>query len=210
MVAANGQTLGRPAERAAYEARRTRLAALLGKRPALIAAGAPRPRNYAANLYPYRASSHFLYLFGLPLRSAVAVYDGADFTLYLTEPHPDQALWEGALASFDEIATATGCPVRPIARLPASVRGRAVATLSAPDLETCLEQGRLLGREIRRGAPSRDGRHAIGSHSGRGPRGDGGGVRGAGDDLRLSVDRDPARRGAAQRALRSRDARRRS
>ena len=33
---------------------------------------------------------------------------------------------------------------------PAS-RGRAVATLPAPDLETCLEQSRLLGREIRRG-----------------------------------------------------------
>ena len=48
--------------------RRARLAARLGNRPALIAAGVPRPRNYAANLYPFRASSHFLYLFGLPLR----------------------------------------------------------------------------------------------------------------------------------------------
>ncbi len=140
-----------PQSRQAHETRRARLAALLGKRPALIAAGLPRPRNYAANLYPYRASSHFLYLFGLPLRGAVAVYDGADFTLYLPEPQPDQALWEGAPATFDDIAAATGCPVRPLARLPASVRGRAVATLSAPDVETCLEQSRLLGREIRRG-----------------------------------------------------------
>jgi len=148
-VDARTQEAGRA--RAAHETRRTRLAALLGKRPALIAAGLPRPRNYAANLYPYRASSHFLYLFGLPLRGAVAVYDGADFTLYLPEPQPDQALWEGAPPSFDDIAAATGCPVRPLARLPASVRGRAVATLSAPDVETCLEQSRLLGREIRRG-----------------------------------------------------------
>ena len=135
----------------AHEARRARLATLLGKRPALIAAGLPRPRNYAANLYPYRASSHFLYLFGQPLRGAVAVYDGAAFTLYLPEPQPDQALWEGVPPSFEEVAAATGCPVRPLARLPASVRGRAVATLSAPDVETCLEQSRLLGREIRRG-----------------------------------------------------------
>lgn len=137
--------------RQAHEARRARLATLLGKRPALIAAGLPRPRNYAANLYPYRASSHFLYLFGQPLRGAVAVYDGAAFTLYLPEPQPDQALWEGAPPSFEDVATATGCPVRPLARLPASVRGRAVATLSAPDVETCLEQSRLLGREIGRG-----------------------------------------------------------
>ena len=137
--------------REAHEARRTKLAARLGNRPALIAAGVPRPRNYAANLYPYRASSHFLYFFGLPLRGAVAVYDGAAFTLYLPDAAPDQALWEGEPPGADEIAEATGCAVLPLERLPASVRGRAVATVPAPDVETCLEQGRLLGRDIRRG-----------------------------------------------------------
>jgi Xaa-Pro aminopeptidase len=137
--------------RAAHEARRARLAARLGNRPALIAAGLPRPRNYAANLYPYRASSHFLYLFGMPLRSAVAIYDGGAFTLYVPEAEPDQALWEGEPPSAGEIEEATGCPVRPLAHLAASVRGRAVATLPAPDVETCLEQSRLLDREVRRG-----------------------------------------------------------
>ncbi len=131
--------------------RRAKLARLLGARPALIAAGVPRPRNYAANQYPYRASSHFLYLFGLPLRGAMGVYDGSAFTLYLPDPHPDQALWEGAPPTPQEIAAATGCQVRPFARLPASLRGRAVATLPAPDLETCLEQSRMLNREIRPG-----------------------------------------------------------
>ena len=138
-------------QRRACEQRRARLAKLLGNRPALIAAGLPRPRNYAANLYPYRASSHFLYLFGLQLRGAIAVYDGSAFTLYLREPHPDQALWEGPAPTFEEISAATACPVRPLARLAASVRGRAVATLAAPDVETCLEQSRLLNREIRPG-----------------------------------------------------------
>jgi Xaa-Pro aminopeptidase len=137
--------------REAYQARRARLAARLGNRPALIAAGVPRPRNYAANLYPFRASSHFLYLFGLPLRGGVAVYDEGVFTLHLPEPHPDQALWEGAPPTFEEIAEATGCRVRALDRLSASVRGRAVATLPAPDAETCHEQSRLLGREVRRG-----------------------------------------------------------
>src|SRR6187551_934161 len=137
--------------REAHEARRARLAAKLGNRPALIAAGVPRPRNYAANQYPFRASSHFLYLFGLPLRGAVAVYDGAAFTIYLPEPEPDQALWEGEPPSPEEIRDATGCAVRPLAGLAASVRGRAVATLAAPDVETCLEQSRFLDREIRRG-----------------------------------------------------------
>ena len=110
-------------QRRACEQRRARLAKLLGNRPALIAAGLPRPRNYAANLYPYRASSHFLYLFGLQLRGAIAVYDGSAFTLYLPEPHPDQALWEGPPPTFEEISAATACPVRPVARLAASVRG---------------------------------------------------------------------------------------
>jgi Xaa-Pro aminopeptidase len=137
--------------RRACSARRERLAKLLGNRPALLAAGLPRPRNYAANLYPYRASSHFLYLFGRPLRGGIAVYDGAAFTLYLPEPDLDQALWEGPPATFEEIAADTGCPVRPMGRLAASVRGRAVATLPTPDAATCLEQGRLLNREIRPG-----------------------------------------------------------
>ena len=106
--------------REAHEARRARLAARLGNRPALIAAGVPRPRNYAANLYPYRASSHFLYLFGLPLRGAVAIYDGAAFTLYLPDAQPDQALWEGEPPTPEEIRDATGCDVRPLMRLPAS------------------------------------------------------------------------------------------
>src|SRR6476659_10864404 len=113
-------------DRPAHEARRAKLAARLGDRPALIAAGLPRPRNYAANLYPYRASSHFLYLFGMPLRGAAAIYDGGAFTLYVPDAEPDQALWEGAPPSAAEIEDATGCPVRPLGHLAASVRGRAV------------------------------------------------------------------------------------
>jgi Xaa-Pro aminopeptidase len=140
-----------PLVRQACERRRGQLAAALGNRPALVAAGTPRPRNYAANLYPFRAGSHFLYLFGVPLRGAAAFYDGAGWTLYLPEPDPADALWEGPQPSFDAIAEDVGCPVRPLSRLPANVRGRAVATLPAPDLETCAEQSRLLGREIRRG-----------------------------------------------------------
>jgi Xaa-Pro aminopeptidase len=141
----------RETTREACARRRGLLAAALGNRPALVAAGSPRPRNYAANVYPFRASSHFLYLFGAPLRGGVAVYDGATWTLYLPEPGVDDALWEGPQPSFDEIAADVGCPVRALARLPATLRGRAVATLPAPDLETCAEQTRLLGREIRRG-----------------------------------------------------------
>src|SRR4051794_10274455 len=71
--------------RDAHAARRDRLAAALGARPALIVAGGARPRNYAANVYPYRAASHFLYLFGLPLRGGAGLYDGEAWTLYLPD-----------------------------------------------------------------------------------------------------------------------------
>ena len=66
-------------------------------------------------------------------------------------PRPTRRCGKARRPAADEISEATGCPVRPLARLPASVRGRAVATLPAPDVETCLEQSRLLGRDIRRG-----------------------------------------------------------
>src|SRR5690349_344699 len=63
---------GRP-----FAARRERLAELLGPLPALVAAGTPRARNYAGNTFPFRAASHFLYLFGLPVAGALGFWDGA-------------------------------------------------------------------------------------------------------------------------------------
>jgi Xaa-Pro aminopeptidase len=135
---------------APFERRRAALAQQL-EGPALIAAGGARPRNYAANTYPYRASSHFLYLFGLPLRDAMALHDGGDWTLYLPERGPDDALWEGPLPSFEDIAAAPRCRVRPLGALAAALRGQSPATLPAPDGDTCAEQTRLLGREVARG-----------------------------------------------------------
>src|SRR5262252_8202020 len=110
-------------KREAHEARRAQLAARLGNRPAVITAGLPRPRNYAANLYPFRASSHFLYLFGATLPGAVGYYDGTAWTLYVPDPGPDDALWEGPQPSLGDIAAATGCAVRSLAQFPAVAKG---------------------------------------------------------------------------------------
>src|SRR5262245_47369513 len=135
----------------AMSARRERLAARLSGQPALIASGAPRARNYAANTFPFRATSHFLYLFGLPLRGGFGLWDGAAWTLYLPQPEPDAALWHGPEPDFAEIAAAVGCPVRSRSALPTALAGRAVATLPAPDLETCAAQSDLLRRPVRPG-----------------------------------------------------------
>jgi Xaa-Pro aminopeptidase len=46
--------------------RRERLAQLIHF-PAVLWSGQSSPRNFPANVYPFRASSHFLYFAGLPL-----------------------------------------------------------------------------------------------------------------------------------------------
>lgn len=123
----------------------------MGSRAVLIAAGVPRPRNYAANTFPFRATSHFLYLFGPPLRGGYGYWDGQEWTLFLPEQEPDAALWSGPEPTGADVASALGCPVRPDGELPGALAGRPVATLPAPDLETCEAQAVLLRRTVRPG-----------------------------------------------------------
>src|ERR1041384_1229542 len=69
---------------------------------------AARARNYAANTYPFRASSHFLYLFGIAAeRDGFGLWDGTSWTLYLPARTADDALWEGPRPSLDDLAAAT-------------------------------------------------------------------------------------------------------
>ena len=118
---------------AVFAARRARLAQVLGELPALVAAGLPRPRNYPANTYPFRAESHFLYLFGLPLAGAVGLVEGDRATLFVVPPEPDAALWHGQIPSLAELATRTGLSVRPLPELAAHLAGRTVGRLPLPD-----------------------------------------------------------------------------
>jgi Xaa-Pro aminopeptidase len=134
-----------------FAARRDRLAAELGEGPALVAAGTPRPRNYAANTFPFRATSHFLYLFGAPLRGSYGLWDGSSWTLYVPAPAADDPLWHGPEPSLADLARILDCPVRPTDDLPRALAGRKLATLPAPDLETCQAQAELVGRPVRPG-----------------------------------------------------------
>jgi len=132
----------------ACAARRSRLAMKLGTHPALIAAGAPRPRTSGSNLYPFRAASHFLYLFGLHLPRAFGLWTGDRWVLFLPEPGPDFALWHGHAPGAAELGAALACPVELRPALTEAVAGRKVATLPALDHETRFEQSELLGRPI--------------------------------------------------------------
>lgn len=131
----------------AVVARRHRLAVMLRGIPALVPAGAPTPRNYAANAYEFRAGSHFLYFVGLPIPGAMLLVD-SDPTLFMTPPPPDDELWHGRVPTFDAVAKATGCAVRSVDELPKAIAGKTIATVPAIDLATRLQQERLLGRSI--------------------------------------------------------------
>jgi Xaa-Pro aminopeptidase len=87
--------------------RREKLAQLLDA-PVLLWSGDRPSRNFPANHYPFRASSHFLYFAGLPLENAILHLQNGRLTLFLDEPPAAAALWHGELPHRDAIAALIG------------------------------------------------------------------------------------------------------
>jgi Xaa-Pro aminopeptidase len=157
-----------PAQSAALERRRSALLAALGPQAALVVAGLPHPRNYAANTFPFRPNSHFLYLFGWGPPGAAAVLADGRATVFAPPAADDDALWSGPVPSLGEWAELLGVPVESIhgggegdvgrggglaAHLAeATRRFGPVATLPAPDAATAEWQSALLGRPVRPGS----------------------------------------------------------
>lgn len=129
----------------------------MGGTPALVFSGRPRPRNYAANAYPFRAESHFLYLAGLPSPGAALLVDGAVTTLFVQRPAHDDALWRGpapTLAEYKHLSLADDVRFSDELAPPAGC-----ATLPVHDGATATWQSKLLGRTIAAGS----GAHVSGS-----------------------------------------------
>lgn len=138
-----------PSPIAAFQARRARLAQALGGAPALVVAGLPRARNYAANTYAFRAESHFLYLVGRHLPGAALLVAEGGATLYAPPPDADDALWHGPSPTLAELSRELGVDVVDVAALPARLATLTqVATLPAQDDPTAAWQSALLGREV--------------------------------------------------------------
>jgi Xaa-Pro aminopeptidase len=132
---------------AAFRARRERLRRCFGGR-AWFTSGLPRPRNYPAQLYPYRAESHFAYFLGPGPSGAVLVVGPAEETLYVPRPGAWDALWAGPTPSPEELSSALGLPVRFLDELAPDPEA---ATLPPQDAETARWLTSRLGREV---APS--------------------------------------------------------
>jgi Xaa-Pro aminopeptidase len=134
----------------AFQARRRQLAAALHGVPALLFAGSSRARNYAANLFPFRPDSHFLYGCGAWLEHAVLLIDRGEDTLFLPPADPSDVIWHGEMPSWADIQAATGVDwVRPLADLPVvldELSRTKIASLPAIDPVTRYQQGVLLDR----------------------------------------------------------------
>jgi Xaa-Pro aminopeptidase len=150
-----------PSPPAVFRARRERLVAALGQKPALLPAGTIRSKNYPDNTYPFRAGSHFLYFTGASIPDAALLVADSDVTLFAPSPDPSAALWHGPSPGLDELGAALGLRVRPTAELAVRVRDWAgeIATVSPNDDVTADWLSELLGRPVepRRGARVVDG-----------------------------------------------------
>lgn len=126
--------------------RRQRLAEILAT-PVILWAGGRTPRNFAANTFPFRASSHFLYFAGLPLENAAIRLESGNLTLFIDDAPLSYTLWHGETPSKEQIAQIIGADaVLPTAELPAHLAG--VATIPVQDAATWTQQTQLLDRWV--------------------------------------------------------------
>jgi Xaa-Pro aminopeptidase len=126
--------------------RRQKLASLIDF-PVILWSGHSKPRNFPANAFPFRASSHFLYFAGLPLPNAAIRLEAGKLELFIDNPEPSSALWHGEMPKREEIAAAIGADVaRTMSEL--KHRGKDAASIPVQNYRTTLVQSQILQREI--------------------------------------------------------------
>ncbi len=115
--------------------------------PVILWSGRVIPRNFPANHFPFRASSHFLYFAGLPLDNAAIRLENGKLELFADDPAPDLALWYGQMPQRREIADIIGADAAyPLAELSSHTDN--VATVAVQDLATYQQQCQLLDRTV--------------------------------------------------------------
>ena len=126
--------------------RRDRLANLVDF-PVMLWAGGSSSRNFPANTYPFRASSHFLYFAGLPLENAAIRLEAGKLILFMDEASPASTLWHGATPSRAAIAEHIGADAAyPLDEL--ATQGPGCATIAVQDGTTRAHQHHTLQRPV--------------------------------------------------------------
>jgi Xaa-Pro aminopeptidase len=126
--------------------RRQKLAELIDF-PAVLWSGGSSSRNFPANTFPFRASSHFLYFVGIPLENAAIRLERGNLQLFMDDPYPSSALWHGETPTREEIAAKIGADdARPLTELKDYLAN--AATLPVQDAATWTQQSQLLDRWV--------------------------------------------------------------
>ncbi len=126
--------------------RRVKLGQLI-QHPVILWSGSSISRNFSANKFPFRASSHFLYFAGLPLADAAIRLEGGKLELFMDNNSPSQAIWHGATPQPEEIGAMIGADlVYPLAELAKKTEG--AATIAVQEQITYQQQCKLLNRPL--------------------------------------------------------------
>lgn len=126
--------------------RRQKLAKLINF-PAILWSGSPSSRNFPANTFPFRPSSHFLYFAGLSITDAAIRLEGGKLELFMDNPSPSDLLWHGGIPTRDRLAEIIGADaVFPIKELKDYAAN--VATIYVQNPTTKITQSQILNRDI--------------------------------------------------------------
>lgn len=126
--------------------RREKLAELVSF-PVILWSGSPLRRNFSANKYPFRPSSHFLYFAGIPLANAAIRLSEGRLELYLDNPPTSATLWHGETPNREEIGALIGADqVYPLTELSSNTHD--AATIAVQDNLTYQQQIALLDRPV--------------------------------------------------------------
>ncbi len=139
-------THDRPSLASTLLRRRQQLAHLINF-PVVLWSGNSSPRNFPGNTFPFRASSHFLYFAGLPLKNAAVRLEAGRLELFMDDASPASALWHGAMPQREEIAQTIGADAAYSMEELAS-RVADAATIAVQDYPTQLAQSQLLKRQV--------------------------------------------------------------
>ncbi len=136
--------------------------------PVLLMAGGWAPRNYPHNPYPYRADSNMLFFCEAPEPDSALLFDPADAsaTLFLPRRTPEDALWHGAVPSFEEMAERHGVQrVQPNDELEQRVReqvgDRTVSALAVADPRATRRASAITGQDLDFADPDSQGRPEV-------------------------------------------------
>jgi Xaa-Pro aminopeptidase len=110
-----------------------------------LESGWARPRNFAHNVFPFRAESHFLHFGPRHIEGACLVFAEGAWTLYVLPPDPELILFSGPTPSPEQLAEELGLRVRTIDELRVDEN---YAALPPQDDETAAALSVRLGRPV--------------------------------------------------------------